>query len=131
MYSIFILLHLLLNIVPKECISLLILHFFLNFTLTNFVIYRDNLVSVPLSSQLPGPPLCSGSSCLGLVAWLSPLDPKSRHRDIQDHRVEGVGEWLLQTEEFRSWQAGSRGGGSDNAVLFCYGDPGVGKTYIR
>ena len=66
-----------------------------------------------------------------ILAWLSPLDPKSRHRDIQDHRVEGVGEWLLQTEEFRSWQAGSGGGGSDNAVLFCYGDPGVGKTYIR
>ena len=66
-----------------------------------------------------------------ILAWLSPLDPKSRHQDIQDRRVEGIGEWLLQTEEFRSWQADSRGDESDNAVLFCYGDPGVGKTYIR
>ena len=66
-----------------------------------------------------------------ILAWLSPLDPKSRHQDIQDRRVESIGEWLLQTEEFRSWHAGSRGGKSDNAVLFCYGDPGVGKTYIR
>ena len=66
-----------------------------------------------------------------ILAWLSPLDPKSRHRDIQDRRVESIGEWLLRTEEFRSWHAGSGGGESNDAVLFCYGNPGVGKTYIR
>ena len=66
-----------------------------------------------------------------ILAWLSPLDPKPWHQDIQDRRVENVGEWVLQTEEFRSWYTGSGEGGSDNAVLFCYGDPGVGKTYIR
>ena len=65
-----------------------------------------------------------------ILAWLSPLDPTSRHQGIQDRRVENIGEWLLRTEEFRSWHAGS-GDGSDDAVLFCYGDPGVGKTYIR
>ena len=66
-----------------------------------------------------------------ILAWLSPLDPKSRHQDIQDRRVESIGEWLLQTEEFRSWHTSSGRDQSDNAVLFCYGDPGVGKTYIR
>ena len=66
-----------------------------------------------------------------ILSWLSPLDPKLRHQDIQDRRVENVGEWVLQTEEFKSWYAGSGGGESDDAVLFCYGDPGVGKTYIR
>ena len=66
-----------------------------------------------------------------LLCWLSPLDPKLRHQDIQAHRVENVGEWLLQTEEFRSWGAGSGEDQFDNGVLFCYGDPGVGKTYIR
>ena len=66
-----------------------------------------------------------------ILAWLSPLEPRLRHQDIQDRRVENVGEWLLQTEEFRSWHAGSGGSESDNTVLFCYGDPGVGKTYIR
>ena len=66
-----------------------------------------------------------------ILAWLSPLDPKLRHQDIQSGRVENVGEWVLQTEEFRTWYAGSEGGEYDNAVLFCYGDPGVGKTYIR
>jgi len=66
-----------------------------------------------------------------ILAWLSPLDPKLRHQDIRDRRVEEVGEWLLQTEEFRSWHASSGGDGIDDAVLFCYGDPGVGKTYVR
>ena len=66
-----------------------------------------------------------------ILAWLSPLDPKFRHHDIQDRRVENVGEWLLQTEEFRSWYASRERDEPGNAVLFCYGDPGVGKTYIR
>ena len=66
-----------------------------------------------------------------ILTWLSPMDPKLQHQGIQDCRVGSIGEWLLQTKEFRSWRAGSGGGESDNSVLFCYGDPGVGKTYIR
>jgi len=66
-----------------------------------------------------------------ILAWLSPLDLKVRHQDIRDRRVENVGEWLLQTKEFRSWYTYSEGGESDNAVLFCYGDPGAGKSFIR
>ena len=66
-----------------------------------------------------------------ILAWFSPLDPKLRHKDIQGRRVENIGEWLLQTQEFRSWRAGNGTGGTGHAVLFCYGNPGVGKTYIR
>jgi len=66
-----------------------------------------------------------------ILAWLSPLEPRLRHQDIQSSRVEHVGEWLLQTEEFRSWYTSSEGGEFSNEVLFCYGNPGVGKTYIR
>jgi len=66
-----------------------------------------------------------------ILAWISPLDPKLRHQDIRDRRVENVGGWLLETKEFRSWCAGGGRGESDNAVLFCYGGPGVGKTYLR
>ena len=66
-----------------------------------------------------------------LLAWLSPLEPGLRHWDIQDRRVEEVGEWLIQTEEFRRWCGFDREGKGDKAVLFCYGDPGVGKTFIR
>ena len=66
-----------------------------------------------------------------ILAWISPLDPKLRHRDIRDRRVKNVGGWLLETKEFRSWCASGGRGESDNAVLFCYGGPGVGKTYLR
>ena len=65
-----------------------------------------------------------------ILTWLSPLEPRLQHQDIRDRRVENIGQWLLETEEFRSWCA-SGGGESGDAVLFCYGDPGVGKTYIR
>jgi len=66
-----------------------------------------------------------------LLAWLSPLEPRLRHRDIQERRVDNVGEWLMKTEEFRIWCGSGRQGEDGNAVLFCYGDPGVGKTFIR
>ena len=66
-----------------------------------------------------------------VLAWLSPLEPQRRHQDIQTHRVDQVGDWLLQTEEYRNWVDGIRGSESDGSALFCYGDPGVGKTYIR
>jgi len=54
-----------------------------------------------------------------ILDWLSPLDPKSRHMDIQGRRVENVGEWLLQTEQFRRWHAGS-GGGVNPITRFCF-----------
>ena len=66
-----------------------------------------------------------------LLTWLSPLEPRLRHQDIQERRVENVGKWLIQTEEFRSWHGGSGESEGDKAVLFCYGGPGVGKTFIR
>ena len=66
-----------------------------------------------------------------ILAWLSPLKPQSRHQDIRIRRVDEVGDWLLQTEEYRNWFGGSSGGKSDFSVLFCEGGPGVGKTYIR
>ena len=66
-----------------------------------------------------------------LLNWLSPLEPKLRHRDIQERRADNVGEWFLQTEEFKSWHGWSGEGEGDKAVLFCYGGPGVGKTFIR
>ena len=69
-----------------------------------------------------------------ILAWLSPLNPKIRHQDVQERRVDNIGEWVLQTEEFKSWCTGAGSGRraeSDKAFLCCYGGPGVGKTYIR
>ena len=66
-----------------------------------------------------------------LLNWLSPLDPGLRHSDIQERRVNDVGKWLMKTEEFKRW-CRLDGEGEDNmTVLFCYGNPGVGKTFIR
>ena len=66
-----------------------------------------------------------------ILAWLSPLEPRLQHREIQERRADGVGEWLLQTEEFKRWRGLGEEGSRDELVLFCYGGPGVGKTFIR
>ena len=68
---------------------------------------------------------------LEILAWLSSLKPQIRHEDIQTRRVDGVGNWLLQTNEYQNWFRGIRRGDSNGLALFCYGGPGVGKTYIR
>ena len=60
---------------------------------------------------------------------LSPLEPVKGHRRIVSTRFEGVGNWILETVEFREWRSSE--GGVDKAVLFCSGNPGVGKTYIK
>ena len=65
-----------------------------------------------------------------ILAWLSPLEPRVRHRDIGSRRVDSIGEWLLETEEFRGWKSGGREDGSHLRTLFCDGNPGVGKSFI-
>ena len=66
-----------------------------------------------------------------ILAWLSPLEPRIRHQDVRTRRADNVGEWLLQTGEFRRWCGGAQSEGSDHPILFCCGGPGVGKTYSR
>ena len=66
-----------------------------------------------------------------VLTWLSPLEPRIRHQDLRTRRADNVGEWLLQTSEFRRWCDGAQPGGHDHAILFCSGGPGVGKTYLR
>jgi len=65
-----------------------------------------------------------------ILAWLSPLEPWVRHRDIGAQRVDGIGAWLLETKGFRCWVNGSRENEADRPTLFCDGNPGVGKSYI-
>ena len=64
-----------------------------------------------------------------ILEWVSPLAPRARHQAIQKGRVDGVGDWLLRTNEFEKWCKGDDL--TAHPVLFCYGDPGVGKTYLR
>ena len=65
-----------------------------------------------------------------VLTWLSPLEPRLRHRDIASRRVDSIGAWLLETEEFKRWYKGDRGDESYHRTLFCDGNPGVGKSYI-
>jgi len=63
------------------------------------------------------------------MRWLSPLEPNNGHQSVRIDRFGGVGDWLLGAREFQEWGEGE--GGADKAVLFCSGNPGVGKTYLR
>jgi len=62
-----------------------------------------------------------------VLKWLSPLEPGERHHDVSNRRLDDVGDWVLQTDKFVNWR--SADDKSVNHVFFCYGGPGVGKTY--
>jgi len=63
------------------------------------------------------------------MRWPPPLEPNNRHQGVRTERFDGVGNSLLEISEFREWRCS--GDGADSAVLFCSGNPGVGKTYLR
>ena len=83
------------------------------------------------------------SMCGVTIIWWPTRDPKfwpgylhlspghGTRQDIRDRRVDEVGDWFLQTQEYRNWFGGIHGGESHGAALFSYGGPGVGKTFIR
>ena len=62
-----------------------------------------------------------------ILKWLSPLEPGTRHEDVRSRRQDGLGKWFLETEDFIKWSNFK----SSKATLFCSGNPGVGKTYLR
>ena len=64
-----------------------------------------------------------------ILQWLSPLEPYQRHQSVQGDRLGSVGNWVLETTEFSKWRDAEDG--DVEPVLFCYGNPGVGKTYVR
>jgi len=64
-----------------------------------------------------------------ILQWLSALEPQQRHQGVRTNRLNGVGNWVLETSEFRTWRDADDG--CVDPVLFCYGNPGVGKTYVR
>jgi len=64
-----------------------------------------------------------------IMRWLSPLEQTNRHQGVRTDRLDGVGDWFLEMTEFREWSDSE--GGAAKAVLFCSGNPGVGKTYLR
>ena len=63
-----------------------------------------------------------------ILQWLSPLEPQQRHQGVRTDRLGDIGNWVLETNEFRKW---SDKDGCVEPVFFCHGNPGVGKTYLR
>ena len=63
-----------------------------------------------------------------VMRWLTPVEPGNRHDGVRTTRFEGVGDWLFEISQFQEWREGD--GDADKAVLFCSGNPGVGKTYL-
>jgi ankyrin repeat protein len=56
--------------------------------------------------------------------WLAPIDYSVQQREFSSRREEETGLWLLGSDEFKAWLAGS------NQTLFCPGIPGAGKTVM-
>ncbi|KAI9757033.1 MAG: hypothetical protein M4579_003602 [Chaenotheca gracillima] len=59
-----------------------------------------------------------------ILSWLSPLDFSSQQNDFISRRQIGTGQWLLESDEFKSWRKG------DQETLHCHGIPGAGKTML-
>ena len=100
-------------------------------SMTNNVHGNSNTNCANVSSSYNNNTINMGTNeeSLRIQEWLSPLEPGRRHRGVRNRRLDGIGDWVLQTDEFVSW-CRSRGALDDRA-LRCYGGQGVGKTYIR
>jgi len=38
-----------------------------------------------------------------IMRWLSPLEANNRHQGVRTDRFDSVGDWFLETSEFREW----------------------------
>ncbi|KAJ5311653.1 hypothetical protein N7476_007513 [Penicillium atrosanguineum] len=59
-----------------------------------------------------------------IIGWVSPLNFVARQSQFFKDHHEGSCKWFLGCEDFRQWKE------SENAVLFCPGIPGAGKTFL-
>ena len=50
-----------------------------------------------------------------IADWLSPLNFKAKQMDVIAKRAEGTGQWLLESEEFKTWLDGT------SETLWCSG----------
>jgi ankyrin repeat protein len=67
----------------------------------------------------------SESDRIEMLEWISPV-PFGRHHDgVSEDRTPGTGNWLLQHQDFQSWEK------ANSSLLFwLQGSPGTGKTYL-
>jgi Cdc6-like AAA superfamily ATPase len=53
-----------------------------------------------------------------------PLEFPLQQSDFISRRQEGTGQWLIESDEFKTWLNGTR------KTLYCPGIPGAGKTML-
>ena len=61
------------------------------------------------------------------LGQITTLDFTSMQKEAYSERYGGIGQWVLETPEFQTWFR-SRDG--QHPVLWCPGNPGVGKTVV-
>ncbi|KAF8241497.1 hypothetical protein K440DRAFT_503370, partial [Wilcoxina mikolae CBS 423.85] len=60
-----------------------------------------------------------------LLLWLSELDFDKEHDAIFVKRHQDTGRWLIDCPEFGDWIDAEK-----SSMLWCYGNPGVGKSVL-
>ena len=60
-----------------------------------------------------------------ILGWLSRITHDEKHTDTLRRRHGSTGTWFLELAEFQDWL-----NNDTNNVLWCKGDPGVGKTIL-
>ncbi|KID74307.1 uncharacterized protein G6M90_00g082770 [Metarhizium brunneum] len=59
-----------------------------------------------------------------ILEWITHIDYGHQYSAILKKRLEGTGQWLLDSTEFKNWLE------SKGETLFCSGIPGAGKTVL-
>ncbi|RPA90464.1 hypothetical protein L873DRAFT_1717726, partial [Choiromyces venosus 120613-1] len=62
-----------------------------------------------------------------VLPWLSPLAPQKRHQHLCNNGHDGVGDWILQRDEFMKRRTEED---ESHPVILYERDPGVRKTYL-
>ena len=97
-------------------------------TNTHTVTFRDRNINSGNTANGVNTTVYNSDQNAEIMCWISPLKLEDRHDTVRTDRHEGVGDWLLEIKEFKEWREDE--GGADKAVLFCSGNPGVGKTHL-
>lgn len=66
------------------------------------------------------------------LALLTRFDPRGRHRQIRNVRIDEACSWLPKSQAFQTWQTATDTGQNfhSKSVLWCYGKAGSGKSVL-
>ncbi|KAJ5497544.1 hypothetical protein N7463_009531 [Penicillium fimorum] len=59
-----------------------------------------------------------------MLEWISSIPFGKNHNNVKEKRTPGTGEWLLQHEDFTTWEQ------SNSSIFWLQGSPGTGKTFL-